>query len=674
MKYLPSARVFFWIFMGVLLVGATTQTYKSLNYSKFSKKHYLSAKKLDFIRPGLNVEVMDLSVVDPTVSVTLKIVDDLGAPLDVNGVQTPGPISASFLLGVIPQGETQYVSYINRTVTSSITGDTAVQPTSESGPLVMLEDGIYQYTLSTQLPDDDDPDATHTVGMYLRRDLRDYDLGREAVNEIVHFTPSGVEVPYVRDVVRTESCNKCHDDLALHGEARKQVDLCVMCHTAGVVDPDTGNSVDLDVMVHKIHMGKELPSVHAGTPYQIIGFRNSVHDYSDVGFPQDIRNCESCHSVDAAQGDSYLFEPNRESCGSCHDDVNFVTGENHKDLPQLTDNLCGNCHIPQGELEFDASILGAHTIPAKSMQLAGLNINLMSISDTAPGEFPTVTFNLTNNADEPVNPADLDFFNLLIAGPNTDFSFVNSEAAAADSVEVEGGYSYTMKNPIPMDATGSFTLGAEAYRNVLLNEGTTRETSFRETAENPRMPFAVTDENPVPRRMVVADQSCDNCHENLALHGTIRKDPNYCVMCHQPGADDSPFRPEDALPARTIDFKYMVHRIHKGEELAQDYTLIGFRGTPHNYNEVLYPGKLNNCETCHINDSYQVPSPGILPTIEPVEYFSPIPANSAACLSCHDSLDAAAHAWINTAPFGESCGVCHGEGMAYDVAKVHAAP
>ena len=35
-------------------------------------------------------------------------------------------------------------------------------------------------------------------------------------------------------------------------------------------------------------------------------------------------------------------------------------------------------------------------------------------------------------------------------------------------------------------------------------------------------------------------------------------------------------------------------------------------------------------------------------------------------------LDAAAHTYLNTASFGESCGVCHGPNADFAVAKVHA--
>ena len=51
--------------------------------------------------------------------------------------------------------------------------------------------------------------------------------------------------------------------------------------------------------------------------------------------------------------------------------MNFATGANHVNLPQVSDNQCTQCHIPQGELEFDASIKGAHTVPTESLTRPG---------------------------------------------------------------------------------------------------------------------------------------------------------------------------------------------------------------------------------------------------------------------------------------------------------------
>ena len=73
-----------------------------------------------------------------------------------------------------------------------------------------------------------------------------------------------------------------------------------------------------------------------------------------------------------------------------------------------------------------------------------------------------------------------------------------------------------------------------------------------------------------------------------------------------------------------------------------------------------------------MDDSYNLPSPGVAETLAPSEFFSPIPPGSAACLSCHDSLDAAAHAFVNITPFGEACGSCHGPDAEFSVERSHA--
>ena len=52
----------------------------------------------------------------------------------------------------------------------------------------------------------------------------------------------------------------------------------------------------MKVMVHKIHRGENLPSVKAGTPYKIIGHNQSVADYSEVAYPQQINRCTTCHA------------------------------------------------------------------------------------------------------------------------------------------------------------------------------------------------------------------------------------------------------------------------------------------------------------------------------------------------------------------------------------------
>jgi len=98
---------------------------------------------------------------------------------------------------------------------------------------------------------------------YFAGDLTEFDLGTNYASATFNFIPNGSAVSQVRDVIRTQSCNRCHDQLSAHGGSRRGIEMCVLCHTPQTTDPDSGNTVDLPVMVHKIHMGSELPSVQA---------------------------------------------------------------------------------------------------------------------------------------------------------------------------------------------------------------------------------------------------------------------------------------------------------------------------------------------------------------------------------------------------------------------------
>ncbi len=683
MKQKASYRIVTVAFLLVVLVGLSAATINQLQYSKLDKRHYLTDEQIAFIRPGLVLTVQDLSVgQDRSLTVTYKITDPKGLPLDKDGIFTPGPVNVAFTLAYIPSDQDQYVPLTVRTQTSPITNVSAVQGTSESGGTTeKISDGVYKYTLQTKLPEGFDPTATYSIGMVLYRDLEtEFGLSVDKANEVINFRPDGGVVTKVRDVVATASCLKCHDNSTFgfhsHG-ARNTVEVCVLCHTEATIDPDTGESVGLAIMTHKIHSGKDLPSVLAGKPYQIIGNRQSVHDYSGVGLPQDIRNCEVCHDPDAGtvQQEAYLLRPTRASCGSCHDDVNFASGQNHANgLPQTSDTRCANCHWPEADMEFDASIKGAHTIPFESQQLPGINIEFVDITNTAPGQNPVVMFRLKNNAGQPILPSELGSLNFLVAGPTTDYKTLIRESARTDSVASGDAFTYTFKAPIPADAQGSFTLAADANRNITLNPSTTKEMTQRETAHDHILhTFAVTDAEPVARRVVVADAKCDSCHGNLTFHGFNRQNPQYCVTCHFPAATDAVMRTDATLPAESIDMKFMIHRIHMGEELTREFTVYGYGKVAHTYNEVLYPASRANCEKCHEEGTYSVPSPGVEKTaVSTREFYTPIPPNSAACLGCHDTLDAAAHTFLNTAPFGESCGTCHGDNADFAVAKVHA--
>jgi OmcA/MtrC family decaheme c-type cytochrome len=656
-------------------------------YTTAQAEHYLTPAQLAYIRPGFNVTVKSVTIGAARKPVVqLAFTDDDGQPLDRAGILTPGALSLSFILAWYDPVNIDYIDYSTRTATNPATGATAKQSGTDSGgKWTDTALGQATYTFGTVLPANYDPTKTHTLGIYGNRtiDLTDPITisKRYPVNVTYDFRPDGQAVTDTWDATTFATCNQCHDPLSAHGSTgREDPRVCVLCHndTEGL-DPYTGNTVSFKVMIHKIHMGESLPSVVAGGHYQIYG-HSGYTDFSDVVFPQDIRNCTTCHkSPDpdgqvVAQAHIYLDHPNRAACGSCHDNINWVTGDGHPAGPESDDSACASCHAPQGESEFDASIIGGHTIPTKSAQLAGLKFQILNVTGAAPGAKITVLFTLTNGDGSPVTPSSLNRFSIFVNGPTTDYATANPISETATSATASGdAWLYTFKTPLPADATGSWTASADAYRNVTIDDHTASGQSVREAAFNPTFTFAVTDAQPMARRVVVALDRCNVCHDVLALHGGQRFNTQECAICHNPMADDSSQRPADQDPPESISFQRLVHRIHSGENLSQEYTIWGYGGTAHPFNDVRFPGDRRDCVKCHASGTYQVPVPETdIPTITLRDYYSPMQPTAAACLGCHDTRDAAVHAFTMTSSFGEACEVCHGNDADFAVDKVHA--
>jgi OmcA/MtrC family decaheme c-type cytochrome len=637
----------------------------------------LSPSEAAFIRPGLALQITSAAIAsDGTIKVRFKLTDPKGVPLDRLGLTTPGAVSVSMIAAYIPKGQKQYTSYTTRVQTSPITGRAATQAGTDSGgTFEQVAEGEYTYTFRTKVPADADRTASHTIGAYATRDLNEFELGRQYADVAYNFVPDGSAVRDVRDVVKTASCNQCHNPISAHGGPRRSMEVCVLCHQPQTIDPDTGESMDMPILVHKIHAGSSLPSVKAGKPYQIIGNSQSLHDYSEVVFPADARNCTVCHQQDvnqAAQKERYLT-PTRAACGACHDNVNFATGENHVNMPQVSDNQCANCHIPQGELEFDASIKGAHTIPRFSRDLPGLVFNLMKVEDAAPGKKPTVTFSLKNKKGDPLQASAVTRLGIVLAGATSDYGQYFAEDGKTAKGDSSGVHTYTFNNAIPANATGSFTVGIEGYNNATLMAGTKKEMTLRDAGFNRTMTFSLDGKAPAERRTVVTLEKCNSCHFSLSLHGDNRNAIGQCVLCHNANETDKARRPATAGAAQSVHFANMVHKIHTGKENTTDYSIYGFGGTAINFNEVGYPGDRRDCTQCHVNGSENLPlvgerlnvqdPRGLLPVMGPV---------TAACTGCHTSRDAMSHALANTTALGESCAACHGANSEFSVTKVHA--
>lgn len=719
--------------------------------------------------PAASINRLNVTIVDAEIDedrrpvVRFFLTDENGGPVSADGVRI------RLVIAALNPDTHEYRDYITTVQTSPDTNVSATQSAAEdstTGRLDDLGDGLYRYRFALTLPSDYQTSAAHRIAIYADETLDDVGYVSNAIHD---FVPAGGPLPAERDIVRTETCNGCHDPLEAHGGSRRDVRLCVTCHssevtdmTTGVVstqiDPDTGNRLGFPELIHKIHRGESLPSVEAGTPYEIVGFRQSVVDFSDVVFPQDIRNCETCHTG-GTQSHFFSTKPSRTACGSCHDDVNFASGLNHGGGPQPTDGSCSACHVPDSGSEFDQSVVGSHVIPARSTQARGVHFELIAVQSAEtglttvrPGEHPVVTFRITDDEGLPIPAVTLNALSFTLAGSTVEYSAQDydgdgnivpgdpsspwtpgaetfkSESAVKDSsgTDASGVSRYAFKSSVPPNATGTYVIGVEGYKCATIDGANQRLggsncsgnrdpngngiedpgevfNEVRDAGHNEVLAFAVTDVVPIPRREAVTIAQCSVCHgtfsKDFLVHGGIRNDVTYCPVCHNPSNDTlSRQLPPVGATATTspIDFKVMIHKIHRGENLTAPYVLYGRPSgafpnqteNPIDFNDVLFPGDLRDCEGCHVPGSYVlnpghgVLQPGVLPSTtrefmrgerdKTVLQVFTTPPTISVCTSCHDDVNFTTGANHAAGPQSESsCVGCHGVGKKFSVESEH---
>jgi len=230
-----------------VLIGAPAKT----KLTPHDKAFYADAALVEYVQPGFTITVVSAKIAtDGTLTVDYKLADPNGAPLDLSGSSPPGPISLSFLVAYIPAGQTQFASYITRTV-AAVTGSATAtrRPATPAAPPPRWPPANTSIS-SYQAAHHDDPTTTHRVGIYGSRNLTVWDLGTNYADTTFDWVPNGSK-PNPRDVVRTQDCNACHgsaatvtgaNGLAAHGGTRRSVGLCIICHQPQTVDPSTGTA------------------------------------------------------------------------------------------------------------------------------------------------------------------------------------------------------------------------------------------------------------------------------------------------------------------------------------------------------------------------------------------------------------------------------------------------
>ena len=263
-----------------------------------------------------------------------------------------------------------------------------------------------------------------------------------------------------------------------------------------------------------------------------------------------------------------------------------------------------------------------------------------------------------------------------------------------------GGGVYRVTSPIalPATATGTAAVTIDGHPAVDV-DGNIERIPVTNVVEY----FGIDGGAASDRRMVVDVAKCDDCHKTLSLHGNNRTDnPQVCVTCHNPNATDAAKRGvagsscdmELGADDTSVDMKYMIHAIHASGATGVPFEVCGYGNSAHVF-DFVYPGKLNNCEGCHVvgEDTFYPVSPaevhgttidvgGDITTPTDDTVISP---NTAVCSTCHADQLAADHMQQNGGDFNatkaadsalissgvETCAICHGPGRTSDVKEVH---
>jgi OmcA/MtrC family decaheme c-type cytochrome len=672
----------------------------------------IAISEADTVIVTINVASVDKTTLKPTV--TFSLTNSEGKPLDglkaanlrftfakvipgVNGVpsewrsyisrvNSPDP-AANPVPPATPAAEqkpTEYATF--ETTVATVSGTPC---TSTGGVFKAFGGGQYQYTFSKGLTEYSgvsyDPSETQRVGMQVRGDAtcapgadtdKLLELTPQALvtNGVYDFVPGG-GLPVSPDIIDPAQCNSCHVRLSAHGGGRTDFAFCVTCHNPYTVQSATDTPFDMMYMAHQIHMGGNL-----AIPFPIwvpaSGSTPGYMDYpfADVTYPQDIRNCLTCHN-DSTSGSKWKTAVTIANCTSCHETATF-NGPNptHSGGPASEDQ-CTNCHVQTNLPQL--SVDGAHAMSTDAPLLPStpsvreygnrfkFEIVALDAASFTPGGFPKFTFRITDptNGNASYNIVTSPYFSGSVctngtarlafdigwsaadinnagsgSGPGQPISLNPmagcSTTAPAPGVvaNADGSYTMTSSVAIPASVTGTAVIALEGHPAGDLDGNGVY--SDRIPVKNVLRIAAVTGATPSPRRTVVNVARCDACHKVLSLHGNNRTDePQVCVICHNPSATDISRRTGATMVAsatcpqglvstvdgrceQTIDFKRMIHMIHASalQQSGSPFVVYGFGGSVNDFAEVTYPPgeKIGQCETCHEPDTYYPVDPSLV--------------------------------------------------------------
>ncbi|MBI4310767.1 MAG: hypothetical protein HY681_03205 [Chloroflexi bacterium] len=365
----------------------------------------------------------------PTVTVTLK--DKDGAPL------TKGDFATLNLYMYGPQ-ET------NKTVTAvkllGATTDRTKTPHHYidflTGTALQIKDNTLTYQLNAVT---DEAPGTYTAS------LRAVKKGNPPVNQAFSLADFQLGTATVeKQIVETEKCAACHkgaqsgqiylahtDVSARSPYGSPSIDAfpvrtCKSCHNnegyAAFTSPVDKSRVPDQIVrrVHGVHMGE-----HLSNPINTDPTTGVFRDYTGVIFPNNVKNCTTCHT-----DDRWKTQPSKLACNACHDDTWYgevaampAGYKAHQGDPQPDETKCTTCHTA-------GDTPGLTTKPISLSHKVSQVVDEVVLTMTPPangkfyvaGEKPMVTIVVKDSKGNPIDHTKVDTTNfstaaLFVYGP-----------------------------------------------------------------------------------------------------------------------------------------------------------------------------------------------------------------------------------------------------------------
>ncbi|MBI5364328.1 MAG: hypothetical protein HZA53_14205 [Planctomycetes bacterium] len=282
---------------------------------------------------------------------------------------------------------------------------------------------------------------------------------------------------------------------------------------------------------------------------------------------------------------------------------------------------------------------------------------------------------------------------------------VQEVGEAGDGVVLLASYTAALRFPAryPEAANGSLDFGAASgeWSGSALVDGTYRltvaawrdfdyfgpgaTTRYRAASPAASVELLVGSASVLaPYSKVSSGANCTACHQELYFHEEQYRGFDACIACHgNAGAEDVPRYVAANAPATSgagASFTSLLHALHGSSFRSTPLDVVTRASGPwpdnfgvRTWSDVLFPAlpaRSGACAKCHgaENDAWDSIAAPAHPDAPGVK----AQIGRAACLACHDGVNALAHVELYTLPGGnEDCNRCHAQGGELPIEAAH---